>query len=124
MQKALENVVLHKVDAEKGEGKTLTTDFTIEGFPTFVLVKADGQTIERWRGYGDVKAFTERLAGALQDPTTIEEKRQRFTQSPSMSDAEKLGDYQYKRKTGDSGSSGGVINSILMGLRVYRRVRI
>jgi tetratricopeptide (TPR) repeat protein len=98
MQQALEQVVLHQVDAEKGEGKTLSEEYIVEGYPTFILVNADGQTIESWRGFGEVKGFTERLDGALRDPTTIEEKRQRFSQSPTMSDAEKLGDYHESRE--------------------------
>ncbi len=92
IQKSLEQVVLFKTDAEKGEGLELAKKHEVHGYPTFVLLNGSGETVERWAGYSKPH-FTTTLASAVQDPTTIETKRARFEKSPSAKDAEKLSRY-------------------------------
>ncbi len=93
----LEKVVLHKIDTENGEGIELAKTFKVEGHPTFVVLLASGDTVERWRGYGEAADFVETLGAALADPTPIEAKRTRFEAQPSLADAEKLANYHESR---------------------------
>jgi len=78
------------VNAEAGAGVDLCETYNVEGYPTFILAKSDGATLERWWGYENAAAFIPTLHAAMQDPTTIEEKRARFARSPTDSDAMKL----------------------------------
>jgi thiol-disulfide isomerase/thioredoxin len=89
VMKALETVVLFKIDAEKGEGTPLAEAHGVQAFPTFVLATAAGDPIDRWVGY-EAAYFREQLAGALADPTTVEQKRARFAANPTVKDAETL----------------------------------
>ena len=93
IQKALESVILYKVDAEKGEGPELAKEHMVQGYPTFVLANAKVQTLDRWLGYGK-EEFIADLADATSDLTTIEEKMKRFAMSPTEKDAAKLARYQ------------------------------
>ncbi|MDP6528975.1 MAG: hypothetical protein QGI43_04740 [Gemmatimonadota bacterium] len=90
MQKALEPVILFRVDAEKGEGVDLAARYGVSGFPTFVLMNAEGAAIDVWAGYGDADGFTERLASATADLATIDEKRVRFGENPTGAGAVSL----------------------------------
>lgn len=92
LAQALERVVLFKVDAEKGEGITLSTEHAVRGYPTFVLTDAKGATIDRWVGYSK-ESFLESLGESLADLTPLEQKRARFEQEPSEADAAALGRY-------------------------------
>lgn len=47
---ANENYVVYAVDAEKGEGPDLAKKYKVTGFPTFVLVDAGGDELERQAG--------------------------------------------------------------------------
>lgn len=89
VQKMLEAVVLHKVDAEKGEGIELAKIHKIQGFPTFVLANHEVQTINRWMGYSK-EMLAERLQESTADLTTVEEKRARFAGNPTAADAVRL----------------------------------
>lgn len=97
LKTALAQVVVHKIDSEHGEGVALSKEFAVQGHPTFVLVRADGATLERWWGYGQAAGFVTRFNAALQDPTTIDEKRARFDKKPTLADAEKLAEYHVSR---------------------------
>jgi len=81
------------VNGKKGDGPAKVEEFKVPGYPTFVVLRADGATLERWIGYGEAKDFVAKLDGALKDPTSIDEKRVRYAASPTWSDAEKLGAY-------------------------------
>jgi len=84
--------VLYKIDTEKGEGIELAKDQAVRGVPTFVMMNAEGEALDRWVGYGK-EMFIESLSGALGDLTTIEEKRARFAANPTAADAAKLASY-------------------------------
>lgn len=64
----------------------------IVAVPTFILMTPNGEEIERWAGFIDVRDFTRRLARAAADPTTLEAKRQRFGASPTPALARTLAD--------------------------------
>jgi tetratricopeptide (TPR) repeat protein len=78
---------------EEGEGVELTERFSIEGYPTFVVVNAEGETIDRWAGYETPDEFIATLAQSTADPTTIAEKRARYGEQATLRDAVALGAY-------------------------------
>ncbi len=92
IQKALEPVILYRLDAEKGEGKDLAKEFAIRAYPTFVMVNKDGQTIDRWLGYSK-NSFPGILADAQADLSTIDEKKARFGSAPDLRSSVSLGRY-------------------------------
>ncbi len=89
---ALENVVLHKVDCEKGEGIDLAVEFEIQGYPTYVLVNADKQIIARWSGFAK-DYFINTLTEELADLATIDQKMARYDDLPTLNDAKALARY-------------------------------
>ena len=98
LQEALQRVVLYKVDAEaKDGGKELAEEYTIKGYPTFVLANAGGETASRWWGFDSTSEFLEVFDEAMADPTSIAEKRARFESQPTEKDAAILGDYYLTR---------------------------
>jgi tetratricopeptide (TPR) repeat protein len=89
------------VDAEKGEGEMLAEQFRVNGYPTFIVVNADGKTVDRWNGYGSPDELLAALQGAVSDPTTVAEKLARYEESPNAIDAEKLGDIYRAEKASE-----------------------
>ena len=78
------------MDIEKGEGPELGQTLAVESVPTFVLTNSQGNTVDRWYGYTEPKAFIAILDQAVADPTTPEEKAARFKAAPTAADAVKL----------------------------------
>jgi tetratricopeptide (TPR) repeat protein len=87
--KALDSVVLFKVDAEKGEGADLAKEYLVQGYPTFVLADAEGAVLDTWSGYAK-QNFLDTYGLAVADPTTIDEKRARFEVAATAKDAKTL----------------------------------
>ncbi len=105
VQKALAGVVLHKVDAEKGEGVELAKAHSVRGYPTFVMANAKAaEPMDRWIGYSK-DMLADNLAEALADQTTITEKEARFAKSPTAKDAVKLAGF-----AGTMGEYGNAID--------------
>jgi tetratricopeptide (TPR) repeat protein len=93
IKSALENrVVVCALDAGAGSGAELATAYGVNNYPTFILASSQGETIDRWYGFGCHKCFVKRLAAALEDPLTIARRLERFRDQPSEGDARKLGD--------------------------------
>ncbi len=84
--------MFHPVDAEKGEGVELAEKYGIIGYPTYVVVNADGTTLDRWVGY-EKKAWIASADQAVADPTTIDEKIARYQAHPTAADAVRLAGY-------------------------------
>jgi thioredoxin-related protein len=53
-----------KIDAEKGEGKTLAKTYGISGYPTIMFFDKDGKEIDRVVGYEDASRFARSLENA------------------------------------------------------------
>jgi len=96
LQKALRQVVLHKVDAEKGEGIELAARYRVQGYPTFELVDAGGASIARWMGYERAETIGH-IERALADPIPIAERRARFESTPTSRDAAALAAFHKER---------------------------
>jgi len=62
----------------------------VRGFPTFVLVDAAGDEIDRLVGYGGVPSFMAGLDAALADPLTVTRREARFRAEPAAPDAVRL----------------------------------
>ncbi len=88
--------MLYATDAEKGEGVELAKTHAVRGYPTFLLVDAQGQPIDRWIGYGKTY-FLDALKEALADPLPLEAKRARFATTPNARDGAALGRYHSSR---------------------------
>ena len=98
IQKALGQVHLVKLDAEKGEGADLAKAFSVKGYPTFVLADKDMNTLNRWWGY-EKEHFIEKMDAALAEPMTIDARLARFEQEKNLKDAEVLaGFYETQNK--------------------------
>jgi len=104
LQNALSTgVVFYGMDAEKGEGIELARKYNVGSFPTFILVNAEGQTLDQWLGYGSVDGTIGTLTAALEDPTTVRQKMARFRETPTAKDAGKLASIrQYTGHYGDA----------------------
>ena len=85
-----DNVVLFKIDAEKGDGIPLARQYEVSGFPTFVLMNAEGETVDRWVGYGGPEWMIEKIDGGVSDLTTLRDKRRAFRTEPTAEMAVKL----------------------------------
>ena len=59
----------------------------MKGYPTFLLVNAKGEPIDRWLGYSNPEGWTTTFTTAMADPTTIKEKEARFAATPTAKDA-------------------------------------
>lgn len=111
LQQALSAIVFVELDAEKGEGSLLAKDFRVEGFPTFVLTSPAGDPVDRMMGYTGPAAFAARLASALDDPTTIEEKTARLQRAPTAALAARLAEIRVSE------------SNLQAGVELYRRAR-
>jgi tetratricopeptide (TPR) repeat protein len=78
------------VDIEKGEGPELAKKLEVEGVPHFLLTNSQGAILDRWTGYKNPQDFIPKLAAAVADPTTFEEKLARYSKAPTATDAAKL----------------------------------
>jgi len=97
VQAALQKVVLFKIDAEKDAGIPLAKAYRVSGFPTYVVMNEEGETIRQWMGY-DAVGFVENLAEGLADPTTIDMRKERFKTAPTAADALALAKYHAARE--------------------------
>ncbi len=90
-----DNVVLCKIDAEKGKGIGVARQYSVRNFPTFILVNAEGETMDRWLGYQEEEGFATSLASSLEDPKTVADRLAQFQKSPAETDALTLGKIRF-----------------------------
>jgi len=131
----LEQVVFTSIDAEKGEGIELAKTYGATGFPTYVVVDAEGELIGRWAGYGGPEHFRTNYETVLADPVPVATKRTAFEESPTAEAAIALaevemsgGDYDaavvYYEKAGEldptQDQSRGILQARFMQTRRAR----
>ena len=92
IQASLEPVVLYKLNAEQGEGVDLSKEYSIKGYPTFVMMNGDGVTLDRWIGYSK-DYFISTIGDAVIDPVPIETRLASYSSKPGLNDALVLGRY-------------------------------
>jgi len=90
-----QQAVLFEVDGEKGDGKTLAAKHHVYGFPTFLLMNAKGDVLDRWIGYKDPAEFGTTLNDAVAGAVTLDERLLRFQKSPTVADAKKIANLRH-----------------------------
>jgi tetratricopeptide (TPR) repeat protein len=96
LKERLGDVILVQIDAEKGEGIDLKEQYSIKGYPTFILANEKGEAISRWWGYSK-EIFFEELDLGFSDLTTISEKEERYKNKPDAKTARILATYYNTR---------------------------
>lgn len=91
IQQALAGMHVVEIDVDTDHGKTVREQFKATGYPTFLLLDSNGETIDRWMGYGKPQAFIDQLAASSADMRTVAEKATAFEVEPSLALAEVLG---------------------------------
>lgn len=90
VQKELAQLVLVKINAEKGEGVELRKRFKVRGFPAVIFVDAEGQEVDRVAGFVKPEPFLERLAEIRAGTNTFGGLRARAKAQPDDVDVAKL----------------------------------
>jgi tetratricopeptide (TPR) repeat protein len=90
--KKLSSVVLVQIDCEKGKGIDIAKEYNVKGYPTFILVNKDGESLYRWWGYSKEILF-EQLNLGFSDLTTIAEKEKRYKVKPDANTAKALASF-------------------------------
>ncbi len=91
IQRALSGLVLLTVDIAHGEGKQIQRDFQPRIFPTFLLVDANLDLIDRWFGFIDADAWIEVARDARSDLDPLTRKRELYERTPTRARAAALG---------------------------------
>lgn len=86
IKKSLENVVLMKVDAEKGAGVELARKYEVNGYPTYVLLSHDLKVLNRWAGYSK-EFFLGKMNEAFADMRPLEERVAAHEKNPTPESA-------------------------------------
>jgi len=66
-----DQVVPIKIDAEKGEGIEIAKKYSVQGYPTILVLKADGEEIDRMLGYIEPRTFLATLKDYVHGENTI-----------------------------------------------------
>lgn len=86
IKKSLENVILMKVDAEKGAGVELARKYEVNGYPTYVLLSHDMQVLNRWAGYSK-EFFLGKMNEAFADMRPLEQRLAEHEKNPTPESA-------------------------------------
>ncbi len=87
LKEGLQEVIVFKIDAEKGAGIELAARYGVRSYPNYLLADTSGEPIARWVGYDGPEAFLGTLNENLADPTTIAQKEARYEANPTAKDA-------------------------------------
>lgn len=98
LKAALDQVVLVRIDAEKGDGPELFHSYDLHGYPNFILADSEGKTIASILGYGGAADFVDRLNQNLAHLEPIEAREARYASQPTASDALVLAGYYANRQ--------------------------
>jgi tetratricopeptide (TPR) repeat protein len=92
IQKAIESIILYRVNCEKGEGKDIAKEFKVGSYPTFIVANEKGELIDIWLGYLKDE-FIGYLSTSLHDLSPIEQKKIAAAKLPTLSGLVTLGRY-------------------------------
>lgn len=92
----LSAVILVRIHNTRGEDARYIDSYRVKGYPTFVFLSKNEETLSRWWGYSRDEFLME-MKNALKDPTTIAEKKERFANKPDTKTALALAKYHYTR---------------------------
>ena len=99
LQAEMEGVVLFKIDAEKEAGLDLAEEYSVEGYPTYVVVNPEGETLGRWMGYANESHFIAQLKDVLKRGTPISDQLAAYKHNKTFDKA--LAMASYFRSKGD-----------------------
>jgi tetratricopeptide (TPR) repeat protein len=77
------NVIPYKIDAEKGEGVELAKKYGVKAYPTVLLIKADGEEIDRLLGYMPPDKFLQTLGDYLKGVNTVGALKAELAKNPN-----------------------------------------
>jgi thioredoxin-related protein len=97
-----ERLVPIKIDAEKGEGIEIAKKYGVRAFPTIVVVKPDGEEIDRILGYVEAGPFLATLQDYVRGENTIGVLLARVKEHPD----DAVTRYALARKYGDRNEMG------------------
>lgn len=95
---ALGEVVFAKLDVESEAHEPTAEAYRIHGYPTFLLMNAAGEEIDRWSGYDEPAGFVASLTGARADLSTVEQKLARLEAEPTLELALRLANIHERRE--------------------------
>ena len=98
-----ENFVSVKIDAEKGEGIDIAKKFGVRAYPTILLVKSDGEEIDRLVGYDPPEQFLTKVSNYAKGINTFGALKAKVDQQPADPSLR----YQMARKYADRSEMGG-----------------
>ncbi len=81
------NFVNIKIDMEKGEGIELAKKYEISAYPTFLILDADGNEINRIVGMGDADTFIEKTKKAMNPANNPKALKAKFESYKNMENA-------------------------------------
>jgi thioredoxin-like negative regulator of GroEL len=84
LAQALQGVAFTRLDAEREDsGLELAEKYDVHVFPSFILLDAEGEEIDRWAGYSTAEDFIATLKDAYEDLDTVTRKKDRFESEPT-----------------------------------------
>ncbi|MHC1779180.1 MAG: thioredoxin family protein [Bacteroidales bacterium] len=81
------NFVNYKLDMEKGEGIELAKKYEIRAYPTFLILDADGNEINRIVGSGEADAFIEKAKKAMDPANNPKAFKAKYESAKNMDNA-------------------------------------
>lgn len=78
------------IDAEKEPGTTLIKTYPVLAFPTFLLLDATGEELNRTSGYGNPEGFQRQITELVADPLPFSARLERFEDAPDADTASRL----------------------------------
>lgn len=81
------NFVNIKIDMEKGEGIEIKEKYNVQAYPTFLILDAEGNEINRIVGGGDADGFIEKVKKAMNPQNSPKAKRAAYDNEKSIQNA-------------------------------------
>ncbi len=100
------NVIPYKIDAEKGEGIEIAKKYGVKAYPTVLLIKPDGEEIDRLLGYMPPEKFLKTLDDYLQGVNTIGTLKAELAKNPNNAAAQYQMATKYAMQNDLAGASG------------------
>lgn len=82
-----ENFINIKIDMEKGEGPELAKRFKLSGYPTFIILSAEGEEIGRVVGSNELEPFIESVEAAKDIKNSVSYHKSKFEKSRTSDNA-------------------------------------
>ncbi len=91
MQRIIEeNFVLCVLNGYEGEAGAIGDVYSVYQRPSFVLMNASGETMDRWNWYAGVEKFENQIQKSVPDAITVSDRFARFRTEPTEEDASKI----------------------------------